>query len=570
MEVLMHLLSRHKFRYRIAIEVASVSVIVSIAMTFGLVAAKQAPSQPPVRIPPPDITNVVRGVGAVKGKVINQVTGTGIADVVVSLSLGGGETRRVLTGVMGDFSIEGLPSGKYLVELVRDGYLKVRGNSPVTIEVNNGQTPAEIRLQLVPASSISGVVSDENGIPKASVGVLALRRYYQNGHAMLPSRVPSQQRVVTDEQGRFRLYNLEAGEYYVATAGILSQYSPGGIDPLDATPVFLAPGSDLLGINIHYRKTTQHSVKFRIVQPEKMRDSLDQLPYRFQIIRHSQSGTDVTLGIGPDSGDGRGFAFQKVVDGNQWSAFLNPGSYEVFYGGASSGRVGHLEFNIVDRDVDAGTLVVDGPFSLVGQIRIDGASTTSFSANRLGLSLLATDNRDPGFTTGDARVNADRTFAITRIPTGRFNLNIDGLPADFYLSSVRYGGREVRDTGLEIVAATSDSVELTISGLGGSVDGIARDRRGSPVANARVVLIPSADQRNVSTAYKIAVSNEKGSFSLRGIPPGEYDLLGWENVTDGAWMNDDLIKSLGDRALKVRASQGGHQTLDVRIIPNEK
>jgi hypothetical protein len=59
--------------------------------------------------------------------------------------------------------------------------------------------------------------------------------------------------------------------------------------------------------------------------------------------------------------------------------------------------------------------------------------------------------------------------------------------------------------------------------------------------NATVVLVPQESRRQNSALYKTAITDDKGTFTIRGAAPGTYTILAWQSVISGAWQNPEFL-----------------------------
>ena len=54
---------------------------------------------------------------------------------------------------------------------------------------------------------------------------------------------------------------------------------------------------------------------------------------------------------------------------------------------------------------------------------------------------------------------------------------------------------------------------------------------------------------------------------MRGLLPGEYRVLAWEDVEAGAYQNPDFLKQYENRGVKTTVEHGSRNVVDVRVIP---
>lgn len=163
-------------------------------------------------------------VGTLDGRVVDSVTNEFLPAVTVLLMREGSSPKRATTDAEGRFSIEGIAPGPYRLVTSRDGYaparpigrkLHARG-LPLTISAGNGLTGLTIPLDR--AGVITGTILDQAGSPVFHAEVDAVDAYFDEfGQKTL--RAGENSVVQTDDRGEFRVYGLEAGQYYVRVNG---------------------------------------------------------------------------------------------------------------------------------------------------------------------------------------------------------------------------------------------------------------------------------------------------------------------------------------------------------------
>src|SRR6185369_5155006 len=123
----------------------------------------------------------------------------------------------------------------------------------------------DIVLQLTPAGSVNGSVSDVSGEPLTGFQVLLLRSAYERTGRRSLQAVASAR---TDDRGAYRFYWVTPGRYYLSAgrgngpyenAGLRNPnevearpypmtYYPGTLDPSMAQAIDILPGAELNGI----------------------------------------------------------------------------------------------------------------------------------------------------------------------------------------------------------------------------------------------------------------------------------------------------------------------------------
>ena|SRR5437867_2313783 len=163
----------------------------------------------------------------------------------------------------------------------------------------------------------------------------------------------------------------------------------------------------------------------------------------------------------------------------------------------------------------------------------------------------------------------DGAFTIPNVASGRFRVEVIGLSAKVYLTSARYGGAEVIDNGINIQGEPEGPLELRLGGAGsvGAIEGVVRNRDDQPVPDSVVAIVPAPNRRDNPAAFKTATTDQLGLYSVRGLLPGEYRVLAWEDVEAGAYQNPDFLKQYENRGVKTTVERGSRNVVDVRVIP---
>ena len=204
-----------------------------------------------------------------RGTVVDSVSGQPIHRALVRLTAP--NTTAVLTDSEGKFQFEGLPAGLVSLEAQKPGFLprdifgsvySLRDifNSTFSLAVSLRLAPDSppAILKLAPESVIFGQVTDERGEPLEGFTINAMVR--EPGNGQLIQYMPG--RVLTDDEGKFRIAGLRPGSYYLVVrqpqgsapgsrnnspvpSGFPPVFYPGVNDVSSATPLKLTPGKSV-------------------------------------------------------------------------------------------------------------------------------------------------------------------------------------------------------------------------------------------------------------------------------------------------------------------------------------
>ena len=206
--------------------------IVAVCGAFGLgIALTAAQARDPRTAPAPQAPQG-RDAAARSGKAViagvittDEQTPQPIKRAQVTIvAADGALTRTTYTNNAGRFSMTGLPSGRYNLNVTKAPYLRMaygakrpdRPGTPITLK--DAEQLTNLAMRMTRGAVLSGTITDENGLPAVGVQVQAMRVVMQNGErTFLPGgAVGAQASDMTDDRGVYRFYGLPSGEYVVS------------------------------------------------------------------------------------------------------------------------------------------------------------------------------------------------------------------------------------------------------------------------------------------------------------------------------------------------------------------
>jgi hypothetical protein len=279
-----------------------------------------------------------------------------------------------------------------------------------------------------------------------------------------------------------------------------------------------------------------------------------------------------------------------VPDNGRFDGAAAPGVFQIrALQGEFAGRV---IIDVGNRDLDV--IVPLRPLtSVTGRVRVE--DTVNDAVDLTGLQVAI---RTAPTTQFVAPVASDGNFRIERVMAGDYRVYVPPLvpapavpvPArpelaspiatptlaatlspvleNAYVKTILAGRTDLingllRVEGVEPV----DSFEIVLGLRGASIEGRALNARQEPVSLATVVLLPDGQPPFRPDRHKTFTTDESGRFQFRGLPPGEYRLLAWEDVDPGAWFSTSFLSSYEGTAVQLRLTEGDRRALDVSVIP---
>jgi hypothetical protein len=166
-------------------------------------------------------------------------------------------------------------------------------------------------------------------------------------------------------------------------------------------------------------------------------------------------------------------------------------------------------------------------------------------------------------------VNSDGTFELKNVPGSTCQLVVgaksDSL-RDYITDSVNLDGRDVADSGIPVHPDTY--LDVVISAKGASISGTVVDGNGQPIANATVVDVPATEHRTRLDLFQQDTTDENGHFSLRGLNPGKYTVLAFEELQED-FRQPEFLKAYETRGETVQLDKGARKSVVLKLIPGD-
>jgi hypothetical protein len=213
--------------------------------------------------------------------------------------------------------------------------------------------------------------------------------------------------------------------------------------------------------------------------------------------------------------------------------------------------------------VDGISLAVRPGVEVPGQIYLEGTPPANFQMKSLRVTLQSQDGLP---INSNAQVDDAGKFILPGVAAMTYRVNLQGLPTGAYLIAGKFGSNDA--LGDPLAVDQSAPLALQIGFAPGQVAVSVADAVGQPFSGAITVLIPAT--RNRTDLYKQATSDQAGQVSFTGIAPGDYKVLAWEDVPQGAYVNADFLQPYEERAQSVHVDRTGSVSAQVKVIPRNE
>jgi hypothetical protein len=516
-----------------------------------------------------------------EGTIVNAMTGEPLRKVRVSLSIYIAQTQvsatmtvgtvrqtssaplSVTTDNAGKFVFPELDPADYSLRAKREGFVDgTAGNhtgskvvDPIILAPNDHRSGFIVKM--VPYGAFAGRVVDDEGDPVEGLQIsVMMYRYTVKGRELVEF---SSSR--TNDLGEYRVYNIPPGKYYLKAASNRMSlrtsednspvyapiFFPGAPDAASAQPFELAGGQQLVNLGFSVRRSKLATIRGKVLAPP------DSHPSVGLMVVSENSSSSSSRGI--DDKDGK-FALFGIQPGT----VILTGQYQSpnrqFMNSQRMLEVGTDDINNIElRPMPAmdvpGSVRFDGPTQMKPtelQFRIRG---------RINSSLNATPLEDGSLKFGNVQQDS------YRLEGARLN--------NLYIKRVQWGDIDISDGEFDLNNGlpSNTAITVTIGTDPGTVEGVVTDDKGVAVDSARVVLVPKGVHR--SDYYKSAGSDETGHFTLKGVPPGEYDAFAFDTVNVNAVMYDpDFMKDYGTAGVRVSVSPNDKKSVPLKVIVNKQ
>ncbi|MBI4907184.1 MAG: carboxypeptidase regulatory-like domain-containing protein [Acidobacteria bacterium] len=566
-------------------------MIFPVLVLSTLLAQPQTPNQPKP--------------ASISGRVVHAGTGEPLRKATVSLIPSGTEEaipRTAITAPEGTFSFDNVTAGKYQITASKTGFLSQRMGSAggrisasSSITVQAGQATTGVDLKLTPQGAVTGRVVDGDGDPVQGAQITIVRIISTGGKTGLtPASVG-----YSNDLGEFRVASLPQGRYLVSATvrnafrggpgpggppsrsrvpeGVKDDwvltYFPSSTTASGASPVEVRAGMDTAGVTIQIRRAPILTVSGHVS------GNLGPAPEQEQSTRRGPGGGS-RVGLMLVSGD-RDASFVQgpgqtaTVDGSGKFVFHNvtPGAYQVIAQRFDRRPVtlARLPIQVGNNDIEGLNIALQEPVTVTGILKFDALNNSPVDQGSTRLYLQpAESGSSPGFGMGgnsaEATLKPDGGFSISGVSRERLVLYAYNLPQGAYLRSVKVGGQEMIDTGLDLTTAGPQVQVEAIIGMNGSIIQGTLLQDGKPVPAYTMSVHPEPAHPNQPWLTKTTTTDANGKFTFRALPPGEYRVFGWEEIAREFLTDTEFLKRFETSGVRVTLKESAPVTVEVSPV----
>jgi hypothetical protein len=500
--------------------------------------------------PPSSSAQTIEGF-ALAGRVTNSLTGQPVQRAQVAIRAFPPDapfiSRHGLTDPAGAFRFTGLPAAEYEITLRKPQF---ESDEPRRVAI--GPSREHVELRITPLSVVEGTVVDSSRTPLPAVTVELLRMQIRDGF-----RTVGQDRSVsTDDRGRYRLWNLKPGKYYLRAAGrsggtftTLGDSLPrlgwdesapltyyGGAHTIAAATAIVVTAGQQIEANL----TLATEPAFRI-RGTVSNASSDQL-VRFHLLTTPEDQLSVRALYSSKTGR---FDIPEVVPGLYRLRATQEGPER---------RRGEVEVRVGTADVNDVTLSLARGTELKGVTNCERIHQASFGIPCPARVLLIDAAGERTYSERDG----DNSWAFKGVFPGEYRLRVRS-PGE-YVASVLSAGRPLSpDIALVIQpGAAAPAVEISTRADGGTLDvSLEIENRPSDVS---VLLVRDQPSFDVPQTLTLA----KPDYAFAGIAPGNYTAYAFRSLEHVMFTDSEAMRQYS--GVKVHVEPNSRQKMVIRSL----
>ncbi|HEX4999853.1 MAG TPA: carboxypeptidase-like regulatory domain-containing protein [Terriglobia bacterium] len=471
-----------------------------------------------------------------EGMIVARGTGVPVAQARALLtrvsSMDPGEALSAMTDESGKFRIDRIPPGAYRLFVGNFAYVPAeygqrhssQPGTPIILREGDSFT---VDMELTPAATIEGKVVNEAGDPVPKYLVKAFRARYERGDRLFTGG----EYAVTEENGRFRLFGLTPGWYFISAAPP-DEYGPlpltegilrwpvyyGGKTEDSARPVHLDPGMVFNAGTLVAEQGPPVRVRGQVINAQTGKPDPEA---RILLGKKRRAGVETT-----------GLSTVTLNTGFFELAGAVPGSYVVE--AVTPFLAGESAFEVQNANIDNLKVLLHSRVHVTGRARVDPAvDPSAISLEGIRVAIEA------GRATIEAALDSRGGFILANVPAGEYRLSLSGAPAGAFLKSARLGGVDVLHQRLPVGGRLGGALDIAIGMSSSAFVPITLDAERRPVPGSVVVLVP--DDRTRFDLYRSAITDTAGNARFEHVVPGEYRAFCWEEIEENAWLDPDIL-----------------------------
>jgi hypothetical protein len=511
----------------------------------------------------------------VTGTVLNAATDEPVPRALVTLHAAA--ARTTFSDNNGAFSIEGVPEGRFTITAEKPGFFNQQeresGGRRRPQLIQTGPDMEAVALRLAPEAVIYGRLLDANEQPIESVSVRLFRSVARNGVLRWESRGYTS----SDEDGAFRLPNLQPGRYYLSAGPEVSRdnsaftqpekprtgwpglYYPGVPDLASAAPIRLGAGQQVEA------DLTMNRVPLYAVAG---------------MVSGVVPGQPVSLQVLSPSGDALPVATQFSSETGTFDIRLPAGMYRLRAMGQAGEQQLRADTRIsVNKDITQLHLALQPAAIIPIHARMEnraqdsGQRSPAVLARSIGTEFgdipplsVQLISSEPGGTDAYSIVQetkGNRSLVLQGIEPGRYSTLISPH-GGWYVESATCGSTNLLNEDLVIAGGGGCSMELLLRNDSGMIS--LSVKTSQPNIGGMALLVPVRGRAAPRTIPFNSSAKSGELWANMNVAPGEYMVYAFDSIDGIEYSNPEALRPYTSQATPVTISPGETTKVTAQLI----
>jgi hypothetical protein len=274
----------------------------------------------------------------------------------------------------------------------------------------------------------------------------------------------------------------------------------------------------------------------------------------------------------------RGLSAQPSSDGKYTFTSVAPGSYTIkaiVGSGRGAPPNGPTEWaaadvNVNGQDIDV-PLTLQPGVAINGHVLFEGTQPTPAELQTLSFALIAPGSGGAAERSGGGHVDADGRFNFVGVTPDTYQFvmtwNNPSARERWTIKSSTANGREAFESPLRVNPNETLDWTITFTDKPTGLRGVLKDPGGRPATDYYILVFTSDRRYRTPGSRRVRMTRPgtDGSYSLKGLPAGEYYLATPSDLETGEWNDPALLEQLVSSSAKITLSEGEMTKKDFRI-----
>ncbi|HKU72303.1 MAG TPA: carboxypeptidase-like regulatory domain-containing protein [Pyrinomonadaceae bacterium] len=480
--------------------------------------------------------------GTIDGKVVNESGQPMAGAMVFARTVNAGFNRITITDLDGNFRINGLETGLYVVGANAPAYTSAPGDPDAQNYYRLGDSA---RVEIVRGGAITGTVTNSIGEPVIAVRVRAMLIRDVKGQTPRTPTIAAFEQP-TDDRGIYRIYGLPPGTYLVSAGGASYVFNN---NPFESDIPTFAPSStrdNAAEIMVRSGEEVAADIRYRGEPGHSISGTVKIVGTNSATLFLTRPGSNIPVATSIQIPGMRGFILSGLGDGDYdlvaQESIANPGATLVTLALSEPKRI-----TVKGADVTGIEVVTKRLGSISGKILLEPTKAPECEGKRppvLAETLVRfrrpdkESDKDPlamRLLSGSASPDTAGAFSLRNLLPGKYQFEPRFYARYWYLQSITMQSAGPKPTRIDAAANWTtlksgeqlSNLTITLAEGAASIRGTVPPSTDSTLPPAVIVYLIPNDRDKVEDVLRFFVTDvaSDGTFTFNSVPPGKYLVL---------------------------------------------